>query len=329
MKRLPPRLGHAQTPSDQKYNQRILRVLNYIDAHLAEPLPLERLAKIACFSPYHFHRVFAALMGETLNLYVRRRRVEIAAMLLRSPAQRSLTQIALSLGFSSPSSFARAFRAHFGLSATAWREREERLHNRKIGQAIRKIGKADSKDNPQAEVRASHLRSSSPMNETNLVQAQVEVQTLPATEVVYLSHVGPFMGDSTLFARLFSRLEQWTAARSLLNEHTHRIVIAHDDPKVTDPDHLRISAALPIPPGTQAEGEFGITTLQAGCYAVARFQLPTAEIPKAWQSIKASWLPKSGYQADGRPCYERIYCPASKSPEGLHDFEICFPVKPL
>lgn len=322
MKRLPPRLGHAQTLSDREYSQRILRVLSYIDAHLADPLPLDKLAKVACFSPYHFHRVFSALMGETLNLYVRRRRVEIAAMQLRSPARRSITQVALSLGFSSPSSFARAFRAQFGISASAWREREERLHNRKIG-------KADSRDNTQAGVRAKKGRSPSVMVETNPVQAQVEVQTLPAIEVVYLSHVGPFMGDSALFARLFDSLEKWTDARSLLNEHSHRIVIGHDDPKVTDPSRLRISAALPIPPGTQAEGEFGITTLQAGRYAVARFQLATSHIPKAWQSIKASWLPKSGYEADDRPCYERIYCPASKSPDGLHDFEICFPVRPL
>lgn len=66
------------------YQARILRVLTHIQEHLDEPLDLEALAQVACFSSFHFHRVFAAMTGETIADHVRRLRLERAAMELRS-----------------------------------------------------------------------------------------------------------------------------------------------------------------------------------------------------------------------------------------------------
>ena len=61
------------------YTQRMNRVLDHIDKHLDESLEVAALAAIAHFSPFHFHRVFTAWMGETLGDYLRRRRIEVAA----------------------------------------------------------------------------------------------------------------------------------------------------------------------------------------------------------------------------------------------------------
>ena len=55
---------HKTTWND--YKERILRVLTHIQAHLDEALDLEELARRACFSSFHFHRVFAAMTGETI-----------------------------------------------------------------------------------------------------------------------------------------------------------------------------------------------------------------------------------------------------------------------
>jgi len=61
------------------YVDRMHRVTEYIDQHLDQFLDLETLAEVAHFSPFHFHRLFSALMGETLGAYLRRRRCEVAA----------------------------------------------------------------------------------------------------------------------------------------------------------------------------------------------------------------------------------------------------------
>src|SRR4029077_8321665 len=80
------------------------------------------LAEVAHFSPFHFHRLFAAWMGATLGDYLRRRRVELAAMRLLSQPRLAVLSAALSVGFGSGEAFARAFKARFGCSPSAWRE---------------------------------------------------------------------------------------------------------------------------------------------------------------------------------------------------------------
>ena len=58
------------------YHERGNRVIDYIGGHLDGELSLASLAQIACFSPFHFHRIFQAVTGETLNSHVRRARLE-------------------------------------------------------------------------------------------------------------------------------------------------------------------------------------------------------------------------------------------------------------
>ena len=81
-KRLPSKTTRQST--QQTYRNRILRVQLFIEEHLDEELALEQLARLAHFSPYHFHRVFRAMVGETVGEHVRRLRLERAALRLSS-----------------------------------------------------------------------------------------------------------------------------------------------------------------------------------------------------------------------------------------------------
>jgi AraC-like DNA-binding protein len=69
---------------NQHYHDRVNRVLDYIAEHLDGDLSLTRLSGIACFSPFHFHRIFQGVTGETLNSHVRRVRLERAALLINA-----------------------------------------------------------------------------------------------------------------------------------------------------------------------------------------------------------------------------------------------------
>src|SRR5262249_24900612 len=102
------------------YHERILRVLVHVQERLDEDLPLEDLARVACFSPYHFHRVFTALVGESVKEHVRRLRRERAAHRLRHTDE-PVTRIAFDAGFQAHESFTRAFRALFGVSPSRYR----------------------------------------------------------------------------------------------------------------------------------------------------------------------------------------------------------------
>ena len=203
-----------------EYVARINRVIDHIEANLAGDLPLEISRRsVAAFSPYHFHRVFKAMVGENLGTFIRRRRVEKAASLLLSNPARPITQVALECGFSSPAAFARVFREAFGMSASDW---------------IRSAGTANSKDreaqsNESQEVRKPRqaappaVRILDPVSRNwswrltmESGEARVEVKSIPEMHVAYLRHIGPYAGDSALFGRLFGQLFSWAGPRGLV-----------------------------------------------------------------------------------------------------------------
>ena len=141
--------------SRAEYEARMHKVLEHIDKHLDQPLNLETLAAVAHFSSFHFHRIFSAWMGETLGDYLRRRRVEIAAMRLVSQPRVSVLQVALSVGFGSGEAFARAFKGRFECSPTSWREGEAERRTKKS-----KPGQVDGKRGQEAAHSSSEHEAS-------------------------------------------------------------------------------------------------------------------------------------------------------------------------
>jgi AraC-like DNA-binding protein len=91
-----------------------------MDELLGQALTLDDIARSACLSPFHFHRVFKAVFHETPHEYLRRRRLERAARLLRE-TESPVTEICLDSGFESPGSFSALFRARFGASPREFR----------------------------------------------------------------------------------------------------------------------------------------------------------------------------------------------------------------
>ena len=101
-------------------DRRIARVIDYVEAHLEEPIDLADLAGVAAISVFHFSRVFRAATGQTPHRYVQARRVERAKAMLTDPAL-PLAQAAFACGFASQSHFGQVFRAHTGMTPGEWR----------------------------------------------------------------------------------------------------------------------------------------------------------------------------------------------------------------
>src|SRR5580658_9850176 len=119
-----------KSQANGEYAQRINRVIDYLRVNLDRQVKLKELAKVACFSEFHFHRIFRAVSGETLSNFTNRLRLEKAARLLRYSDQ-SLTDIALDCGFSSSATFSRAFRSGYDTSPSQFRKSGE-IKNSKI-----------------------------------------------------------------------------------------------------------------------------------------------------------------------------------------------------
>ena len=83
------------------HRERLNAVLLHIQENMDAPLTVETLAEVAGFSPFYFHRIFAAYLHQTTSDYVRRIRLEWAARRLIL-SRESVTQIALAAGYETP-----------------------------------------------------------------------------------------------------------------------------------------------------------------------------------------------------------------------------------
>ena len=94
--------------------------IQYIERHLSDEIDYEKLAKIACCSSFHYQRMFAYMAGVPLSEYIRRRRMSRAAVDLQNGAK--IVDVALKYGYSSPTSFNRAFQAIHGIAPSMAKE---------------------------------------------------------------------------------------------------------------------------------------------------------------------------------------------------------------
>lgn len=306
--------------------------MDYVERHLGDPLCLEQLAEVATFSKYHFHRIFFAHVGETPVQFLTRLRLERAALLLAGNRERSVTEVALDVGYSDMAAFARAFRKAFGVSPTDYRRRRSNL-----GTAHSNAGTdTDGADSYDSCIHHSDWRNTMQNLETSPIAAErVEIVERPETTIAYVRHTGPYFGDEQLFQRLFTTLYTWAAPRNLIERGvTEEIIIYHDDPETVAPEKLRVSCGISVPADTEVSGEVGTLTLDAGTYAEARFTVDATQFGGAWVWLYGTWLPESGYQPDDRLCFERY---PDTDPHAEIDgvtgrtfaVDICIPVKPL
>lgn len=319
----------------QEYRGRINRVIDYVDSRLDTELTLDELAGVANFSKYHFHRLFAAMTGETLFQFISRLRIEKAATLLAGNPKMTATEIAFACGFSGSAAFARAFRKSFSTTPTEWRKKYAGGSN----PSPSNTGKHESnirKTNGNGR-KASAFLTEYPSDNTyhqyrrnTMTQGTVQIRIFPEETVAYIRHTGPYAGDAELFERLWAKLMAWAGPRKILDRpETKGLIVYHDSPGITEEEKLRLSVCLTVPEDTEVEGEVGKMTVPGGEYAVSRFSLSTDEYGEAWQWVFGTWLPESGYQPDERPCFEQ-YPEGDRADEnGKTTVEIVVPVRVL
>ena len=306
----------------QEYISRINKVMNYVDTHIDQTLSLGILAGIANFSPYHFHRIFTVLTGETPGNFVQRMRVEKAARFLQTDKRMSISEIAYACGFGSISLFSRSFRAYFGTTAKEYRQQEKAVF---VNNGLRygKNGQLLSK-NLKQEFDFDAQLCTVKLNNIIFMDAKIEIKEMPEMKVVYIRHTGRY----NQIGKAFEKLMKWAGPRGLLNfPETKTITLYLDDPTVTEIEKIRQDACVTVNCDVKVEGEIGKAVIPAGKHAVGRFRIDGAGFEKAWSTV-CLWITESGYQPYGNP-YELYYSSAEDAAQGIFDLDICIPVKPL
>jgi AraC family transcriptional regulator len=283
-----------RTATAESHRERVLRAQVYLQTRLDDRIDLDKLASVACFSPYHFHRIFRGITGETLMEHIRRLRLERAAQRLKT-TDRSVTDIAFEAGYESHEAFTRAFRARFGDSPSGFRESRAPLPDSSTPQFASK---------PPGESIAIRVERFAPMR------------------VAFIRHIGTFSRVGSAWTALVA----WASTRNIFGPQTRALGVIHDDPDITPPEKLRYDAAVTIVRDATPEGPVGIQELPGGEYAITRHCGPYDRISETYARMCGEWLPSSNRELASAPALEfYLNTPQSTKPEDLLT-DACLPL---
>ncbi len=301
-------MSNTRPTTEEDYTQRMLRVLVHIQQHLDEALPLDDLAGVACFSPFHFHRIFTGMTGESVKQHIRRLRLERAAMRL-SHTDQPVTRIAFDAGYEAHESFTRAFRTAFGMPPQQYRA-ESRA--------------AMSIDAPtDVHYREDGgIESFQPVTE-GANEVKVETKTIEPLRVAFVRHIGPYDKVGSAWERLCD----WAGSQCLFGPDTRFFGACYDDPEVTPADKIRYDACITIGPSVEGEGDIGVQTLGGGQYAVALHEGAYSGLKDTYAAMYGQWFAANNRQPGDAPCIEfYLNDPNSTAEEDLQT-EVCVPIQ--
>lgn len=279
----------AQPATTLSYVERVNRAIDHIVTHWNKPLRLDRLARVACLSPFHFHRVFQGIVGETPADFIKRIRLERALAMMSHPRRQPLTRIALACGFSSSSDFSRSFRQRFGVppsvfDARAWFEAQQR----------------ELLDLPTPPGRNHRLQRLPPG--ANPDGFRVVIRSLPPRTVAYIRVLNPYRSDAVL--RALQRLMRWAQRHDCADNQW--LGYQWEDPHVTALKDCIYHAAVECPGSAlkHASGEIGQFRFPAMLIAEVEVRGSIDLEYRALQWLYSTWLPRSGYVPDDQPTFE-------------------------
>ncbi len=300
---MPSENEHRRSTSD-RYRVKLAASLEYIEKNITRRLSLEDIAGASHLSPYHFHRIFRELMGETVNDFVARKRLEYAANYLLCSTDTSITEVAASLGYSSPANFSKAFKQYFGISPSQLR-RPEQISQQTIG----KLGtKYDKELNPHQLHPYSQPSRATP--EVEAFRPTLDGVTFAEQEDIPIAYLSSSQGYET--ETIFDNWKKIVAfGRSLgISGFEQRLIgVIHDNPMLTPADRCRYDTAIVIPPGLDVRPPYFKGVIPAGNYAVFHYLGPSATVMDLHTYLYTRWLPDNGFEAALPPVNEYLNGP--------------------
>ena len=262
---------------NMNYARQLKKVINFIGKHLDdEKLDLKQLSEIACFSKYHFHRLFTAYTGLSLQQYIRWLRLKRAAHQLIVDKNKSIIEIAINAGFESHEAFTRAFKQACKRTPSEFRAQSSWQVWEQPPYCLHKEGEKT-------------------MN--------VSIKNLQGRRLAVLEH----RGDPKKVGESVNKLISWAKAQTinLKPKAGDAFGFAYDDPETTAPEEFRFDLAITVPENLKLTGEIIEKRLPAGRYAVVMHKGSRSTISDTIYGLYRDWLPKSGENLGDLPC---IFC---------------------
>lgn len=263
-------------PTDQQIS-RINDVLYAIHCDISAELSGRALSRVASYSEQHFHRVFKQVVGQTLNDYIRRTRLEHCANQLMFDRNSAVLDIAQKCGFTSLASFTHAFKAHFGVTPGRWRAIER------------------SKSVPtyleDPEIEAGHRR----VQHRSLPEPQLLI--LAPQTVAYVRHQGYGRGIRSAW----QVLRAWADTQQ--RPFNKQLGLHHSNPAWVPLAQCRYVACLAIDKPLLRRDVVNTLTIPGGLHAVFELKGRYGDLLPYLSKIFQQWLPESALTMQTTPAF--------------------------
>lgn len=315
-----------------EYRLKINQVMNYIRQHYREDLDLDKLARMAGMSKYHFHRIFKSVAGQTTANYIRHLRHEEANIKLICYPHKSITEIALECGFSSSQNFAKMFKAFHG--GTPSRLRKD-LHWQNFCKTLLGLKERNKDDlSPQESLLYDEfcVRRQLPLDQMlhQPVIQDIQVRQMPDLPVAYIRCIGP-TGEE--IPESFKRLFQWAIPSGNVQEGMMVVVVMWSNASLTPEDKRIFDVCITLSESVKNYNGISTQTIPGGLYAVRHCEVESEKFyDEMWMSFIFNWAMRSNYQLDvrpTRPLYLRYCQPVETHPLKHHVLDLYLPIKPL
>lgn len=257
----------------RNYKERIQRGIDFIGKHLDEEITLEEISRVACFSKYHFHRLFTVCTGISLQAYIKWLRLKRAAHQLIMHKKETIINIALDAGFESHESFSRAFKQVCGQSPSEFR-RKAHWH------------------------KWEHPSGSLPIKGEKIMT--ITIKTLPSRRLAVMEHYG----DPMRLSETVDQLITWAKSQpiDLKPKSGEAFGFGYHDPREVSAEEFHFDLALTVPQNFKLNDQVIERVMPAGRYAVTTHKGSRRNIGDTIDGLYRDWLPESGEELGDLPC---------------------------
>jgi AraC family transcriptional regulator len=285
----------------QDYRRRIRNVMLYLDRNDGRSASIETLARIACFSPFHFQRIFQSITGETVLRYQQRKRLELAARLLVE-SSKTIIDIALTVGYQTPTAFNKAFKKWTRETPTSYRRKRAF---------------------PSLPSFHPVLRISS----NGCPAEQPYIECLPERQFAYLETQGLWDGSfSKVGQPIFQKVYQLVQQHGLSDNVIHWIGMIPYKPYSYNDIEARYRFGVIMNPRVDVPPPLSTMKMEAGRVAIFVHQGPYEYLLQTWALAYNGWLSPSGESLRDLAPFEIYVNNPNSTPPSQRITRVCVPI---
>ncbi|SFZ97346.1 Transcriptional regulator, AraC family [hydrothermal vent metagenome] len=260
-------LQHSKLANDTMY---------YIYKYIDTDINIDELAKELGVSKFHFHRIFREQMGMNIYETIKSIRLQKASNLLITNKFSTITEIANMCGYSSQTSFIRAFKERFEVTPKFWRNGGYKNYSDKI-----------LKSSPAASI-----------SKADYTKLEPKIVKMDAIKAYYIRQ----KGYSSNLVKVWQKMIAWIYTNEI--QEYEQIGIYHDNPIITPLEDCFYIAAVEVKSSQVLKNtQLPSFEIPKGVYAIFEVEGIYGDILKLIQWVYHEWLPKSGFETTTKPSY--------------------------